>query len=75
MSTDAPTPYTPLYDPATDTAPWATTVDRALTSARRVLDEKATANVHDRDEMIRAAVSLEYALRKLVASLDKEAGR
>ncbi|MEU5716581.1 hypothetical protein AB0G71_12450 [Streptomyces sp. NPDC020403] len=69
------TSHTPLYDPATDSLTYAPPVDAALRHARAVLEDKATANIHDHDEMIRAAVGLEMRLRQLVAALDKEAGR
>ncbi|MFE9300805.1 hypothetical protein [Streptomyces sp. NPDC006856] len=75
MSVDTSAPHTPLYDEATDGAPWTPSLDVALDQARRVLAEKATANIHDPDEMIRAAVGLEMRLRQLVAALDQEAGR
>ncbi|MFJ6810631.1 hypothetical protein ACIQRK_32285 [Streptomyces anulatus] len=74
MSVDTTALHSPLYDPADD-LPWAPSLDVALDQARRVLAEKANANIHDRDEMIRAAVSLEIRLRQLVAALDEEAGR
>ena len=76
MSTNTPTPYTPLYDPATEShSSWVPPLDLALATARERLAESATANIHDRYEMLRAAVHLEYALRKLVISIDKEAER
>jgi hypothetical protein len=74
MSTDT-TSHTPLYDPTTDGRAYVPPLDQAIRLARQVLDEKATANIHDRDEMIAAAVGLEMRLRTLVAALDKEAGR
>ncbi|WP_405431144.1 hypothetical protein [Streptomyces anulatus] len=74
MSVDTTALHSPLYDPADD-LPWAPSLDVALDQARRVLAEKANANIHDRDEMIRAAVGLEMRLRQLVAALDKEVGR
>ncbi|MFD9782218.1 hypothetical protein ACFWZS_31425 [[Kitasatospora] papulosa] len=67
--------YTALFDPEKDVFSNASSVDEALRWARQVLEEKATANIHDRDEMIRAAVGLEMRLRQLVAALDQEAGR
>jgi hypothetical protein len=69
------TSYTPLFDPERDGRTWANPLDWAIDSARKVLDEKAAANIHDRDEMIRAAAALDYVLRDLLAALDKEAGR
>ncbi|MFD6275818.1 hypothetical protein ACFWFI_09625 [Streptomyces sp. NPDC060209] len=74
MNTET-TSYTPLHDPETDARSYVPSVEVALRHARAVLDEKAIANLHDRDEMIRAAVGLEMQLRQLVAALDKEAGR
>lgn len=67
--------YTPLHDPEKDVRPIPFSVDRELQLARKTLDEKATANIHSRDEMIMAAAGLEMRLRALVAALDKEAGR
>ncbi|MEV0492391.1 hypothetical protein [Streptomyces atratus] len=67
--------HTPLYDPAKDARAYVPPLDAALRLARQVLDEKATANIHDRDEMLAAAVGLEMRLRALVAAFDKEAGR
>ncbi|MEU0660260.1 hypothetical protein [Streptomyces lavendulocolor] len=69
------TSYTPLYNPETDASAYVQTVPDAIEAARATLDEKAKANIHDRDEMIRAAVGLEMRLRGLLAALDKEAGR
>jgi len=67
--------YTPLYDPETDGRSYVPPLPQAIERARTVLDEKAAANIHDRDEMIRAAVGLEHVLRDLLAALDKEAGQ
>ncbi|MGW3437075.1 hypothetical protein ACWDB3_07825 [Streptomyces bacillaris] len=75
MSTDTSPLHTPLYDPDADGDTWVPALDTALRLARQVLKEKATANIHDRDEMLRAAVTLDARLRSLVAALDKEAGR
>ena len=72
---DDTTGYTPLYDPERDALSYVSPLGSALDRAREVLEEKATANIHDHDEMLRAAVSLEMRLRQLVAALDKEAGR
>lgn len=74
MSIDT-TSYTPLYDPEKDARAFLPPLGTALDLARKVLEEKATANIHDRDEMIAAAVGLEMRLRVLVAALDKKAGR
>ncbi|MBH0242885.1 hypothetical protein I3W98_08810 [Streptomyces cavourensis] len=75
MSVDTSPLHSPLYDPDADGDTWAPAIDTALRLARRTLAEKATANIHDPDEMIRAAVGLEMRLRQLVTALDKEAGR
>ncbi|UQA34800.1 hypothetical protein [Streptomyces sp. HNA39] len=75
MSVDTSALHSPLYDEATDGHPWTPSLDVALDQARRTLAEKATANIHDPDEMIRAAVGLEMRLRQLIAALDQEAGR
>lgn len=63
--------YHPLHDPA-DADGWTPPLDRAIARAREVLDEKAQANIHDRDAMIRAATGLQMVLRDLLAALDAE---
>lgn len=67
--------FTPLHDPARDADNWTPPLDQAIARARKVLDEKAQANIHDQDAMIRAAVSLDYVLRDLLDALDKEDGQ
>lgn len=62
--------YTPLHDPEKDRDPVVPPLAQAIARARKTLDEKATANIHDHDEMIRAAVGLEMRLRALLAALD-----
>ncbi|MFG2589073.1 hypothetical protein [Streptomyces sp. NPDC048438] len=74
MSTE-PSAHTPLYDPKTDGRTYAPPLDSALARARKVLEEKAGANIHDHDEMLRAAVSLEMRLRQLVAAIDEDASQ
>ncbi|MYR76556.1 MULTISPECIES: hypothetical protein [unclassified Streptomyces] len=74
MSTDATTLYGPLYAPETD-ASYALPLDMAIDVAREQLAESATANIHDHQALLRAAVHLEMRLRQLVAALDTEAGR
>ncbi|WP_431997768.1 hypothetical protein [Streptomyces fungicidicus] len=64
--------YTPLGDP--DERAFVPPLPTAIDRARRVLAEKAQANIHDQDEMIRAAVGLHYVLRDLLAALDAERG-
>ncbi|MEU2251148.1 hypothetical protein [Streptomyces sp. NPDC019224] len=75
MSVDTSALHAPLYDPARDGDTYVPPLDAALRLARATLAEKASANIHDHDEMLRAAVSLEMRLRDLVAALDEEAGR
>ncbi|WP_329615644.1 hypothetical protein OG244_23305 [Streptomyces brevispora] len=75
MSVNPSESYTALYDPEKDALFYAPSLSEALHRARKTLDEKAAANIHDRDAMIRAAVGLEMCLRQLVDALDKEAGR
>jgi hypothetical protein len=65
--------YDPLHDPEKDARIYVPELPRAIERARKVLDEKAAANIHDQDEMIRAAYGLHYVLRDLLAALDKEA--
>jgi hypothetical protein len=66
--------YTPLHDPERDGRTVTPRLERALEAARKVLDEKAAANIHDKDEMIRAAVGLMHVLRDLLAALDRADG-
>ncbi|MBT2378999.1 hypothetical protein J7E90_16995 [Streptomyces sp. ISL-111] len=75
MSVDTTAMHTSLYTPESDGPGYTPPLDVALRRARDVLAEKAGANIHDHDEMIRAAVSLEMRLRTLVAALDAEASR
>lgn len=69
------TSFDPLHDSERDGQPIVLPLSLAIDRARRVLEEKAAANIHDRDDMIRAAVGLDHVLRDLLAALDKEAGR
>ncbi|MEW2083497.1 hypothetical protein [Streptomyces sp. NPDC005283] len=64
--------YTPLHDPEKDAQPFTPPLHQAIARARKVLDEKAQANIHDRDAMIRAAAGLDYVLRDLLNALDAE---
>lgn len=68
------TSYTPLHDPKTEAHAFVPTRQQAIDRARKVLDEKTRANIHDQDEMIRAAYSLHYVLHDLLAALDAERG-
>jgi hypothetical protein len=67
--------YSPLCDPESEVRVIAPSLDRAIAQAREVLDEKGRANIHDRDEMIRAAYGLHFVLRDLLAALDAEGAR
>ncbi|WP_432027435.1 hypothetical protein [Streptomyces sp. 1222.5] len=66
--------YDPLHDPEKDAHVVVPALQQAIDRARKVLDEKAPANIHDRDEMIRAAYGLHYVLHDLLAALDAERG-
>lgn len=68
------TSYTPLYDPEKGVHPVVPPLEQAIDRARKVLDEKGRANLHDSDEMIRAAYGLHYVLHDLLAALDAERG-
>lgn len=68
------TSYDPLFDPKKDAHPVVPALEQAIDRARKVLDEKAPANIHDQDEMIRAAYGLHYVLHDLLAALDAERG-
>lgn len=63
--------HTPLHDPKDDVHGLVPPLQEALDRARKVLDEKGQANIHDRDEMIRAAYGLHYVLHDLLAALDR----
>ena len=66
--------YDPLYDAGKDAHVGVPALQQASDRARKVLAEKAKANIHDRDEMIRAAYGLHYVLHDLLAALDAERG-
>lgn len=68
------TSYTPLHDPENEAHVVVPPLQRAIDRAREVLDEKGRANLHDQDEMIRAAYGLHYVLYDLLAALDPERG-
>lgn len=67
-------PYTPLFDPDTETALPPLPVDRELKIARELLAEVAGRNIHSKDDMIVAATLLEGRMRALVAALTAERG-
>jgi hypothetical protein len=66
--------HNPLYDPAADAHVVVPPLETAIARARKVLAEKSEANIHDQDEMIRAAYSLHHVLLDLLAALDAERG-
>jgi hypothetical protein len=68
------TSYNPLYDPEKDAHPVVPALEQAIDRARTVLAEKAPANIHDPDEMIRAAYGLHYVLHDLLAAFDAKRG-
>lgn len=68
------TSYDPLHDPEKDKHVFVPRMEQAISRAREVLAEKAQANLHDQDEMIRAAYGLHYVLHDLLAALDAERG-
>ncbi|MFD9515924.1 hypothetical protein [Streptomyces sp. NPDC059979] len=72
MTTAVPSP---LHDPERDSQGWTPPLDVALRSARDTLAQTAATDIHDHHELIKAAASLDYVLRDLVAALDAEAAR
>ena len=66
------TAYDPLHDPENDAHFGVLPLQQAIDRARKVLDEKAVANIHDQDEMIRAAYGLHWVLLDLLAALDEQ---
>lgn len=67
--------YSPLFDPEKDGPVWSRDLAHARKRARATLTEKGQANLHDRDEMIRAAYGLAHVLAGLLDALDKETDR
>ncbi|MFC8273777.1 hypothetical protein ACFUJR_14890 [Streptomyces sp. NPDC057271] len=66
---------TPLFDPEKDGPVWSRDLDHARDRARAVLAEKGRANLHDGDEMIRAAYGLAYVLAGLLDAIDADQAR
>jgi hypothetical protein len=64
-------PVQALYQPRPSDA-WVPPLDSALSLAREDLKIQQGANIHDREAMIRAAVTLEIRLRLLLAALDAD---
>lgn len=69
------TAHSPLHDPERDEDQWIPPLDFALERARNVLAEQAGANIHDHRAVLTAAVTLDMALRALVAAHDTGAGQ
>ncbi|MGA5372310.1 hypothetical protein ACPCSD_14680 [Streptomyces griseoincarnatus] len=65
--------YEPLHDP-TRPLPEPASLDIAIALARQVLDETAGLNIHSRADMEKAADTLNFRLRALLAALDAERG-
>jgi hypothetical protein len=68
------TSYDRLHDPEKDAHAFVPSLEQAIDRAREVLAEKTQANIHDPDEMIRAAYGLHYVLHDLLAALDAKRG-
>ena len=68
------TSYDPLFDPEKDAHVGVPKLQQAIDRARKVLDEKSQANIHDRDAMIGAAYGLHYVLHDLLAAIEAERG-
>jgi len=67
------TSYTPLRDPD-DIRTFPGSVTTELEQTRVLLTEAASTNIHDHNDLIRAAVRLEHQLRNLAASIEAERG-
>lgn len=65
-------PMDALYQPRPSDA-YAPPLDTAIRLAREDLAVQQGANIHDREAMVRAAVTLEVRLRLLLAALDADA--
>lgn len=68
------TSYLALFDPETDEPLTPGSVESEARLAGELLAETAGSNIHDHDEMIRAAVKLDGRLRCLVAALAEARG-
>ena len=65
-------PVEALYQPLPSDA-YAPPLDLAVRLAREDLAVQQGANIHDREAMVQAAVTLEIRLRMLLAALDADA--
>lgn len=63
--------FDPLYGPD-QTTPEPASLDIEIAVTRRILEETAGLNIHDRDDMLKAAVALDCRVRALLAALDAE---
>jgi hypothetical protein len=67
-------PVDALYVPCPSDA-WSPPLSIALRLAREDLAVQQNANIHDRDAMVRAAVTLEIRLRQVLDALDADRAR
>ncbi|MFF2511700.1 hypothetical protein [Streptomyces sp. NPDC058086] len=67
------TAYDPLHGPDEE-PPDPASVDGERKMTRQLLDETATANIHDHIEMVKTAAGLNHRIRSLLAALDAERG-
>ncbi|QIY96942.1 hypothetical protein HEP87_26760 [Streptomyces sp. S1D4-11] len=67
------TSYDPLHGPDEE-PPFPASLDGELKLTRQLLNEVATANIHDHPDMLKAAVALNCRVRGLLAALDAERG-
>jgi hypothetical protein len=65
--------YTPLHDPD-GVGPMPGSLDDVLRMARERAAQVAEENVHDHTAMVKAAATLDYWLRALIAAVDAERG-
>lgn len=67
------TAYDPLHGPD-DTTPEPASLGIEIAVTRRILAETAALNIHDRRDLLKAAVALDCRVRGLLAALDAERG-
>ncbi|MBZ3918182.1 hypothetical protein [Streptomyces acidiscabies] len=68
------TAYDPLHDTAKQSRIIPGPLETELSLARKLLDSIAAWNIHDHNTMVRAAASLDYRLRALLAAVETERG-
>ncbi|MEV1087992.1 hypothetical protein [Streptomyces microflavus] len=66
------TAYRALHDPELDGNEYVPSVADAVSMARALVAQQATANIYDETAMLRAAVALDIRLRTLLAALEAE---